>query len=297
MRIGFIGLGNMGFPMVRRLLAAGYDVFVCDKRDDTAEAAVDLGATALASPKAIADEADTVLASLPSLAASVDVAAGDDGVVEGARVRRFLDLSTVGSATARTVAEALCRRGIAALDCPVSGGVAGAQKGTLAVMVSGPRAEFDTVSPVLETIGTPIFVSEKPGAAQTMKLVNNMLAATALATTAEAVVMGVKAGLDAQVMIDVLNAGSGGSHASRDKFPRAVLPRAFDYGFATGLMVKDVRLYLEEAAVLGVSTEITEAVGRVWESVLREQGPESDFTCVVKPIEAAAGVIVEGNPN
>jgi 3-hydroxyisobutyrate dehydrogenase-like beta-hydroxyacid dehydrogenase len=177
----------------------------------------------------------------------------------------------------------------------VSGGVAGAQKGTLAVMVSGPRAEFDTVFPVLETIGTPIFVSEKPGAAQTMKLVNNMLAATALATTAEAVVMGVKAGLDAQTMIDVLNAGSGGTHASRDKFPRAVLPRTFDYGFATGLMVKDVRLYLEEAAALGLSTEITEAVGRVWESVLRDQGPESDFTCVVKPIEAAAGVIVEGN--
>ena len=294
MKLGFVGLGNMGFPMVRRLLAAGHEVIVCDKRREIIDAAAAFGARALASPKEIADEADTVLASLPSVAASIEVATGEDGVVGGAAVRRFVDLSTVGNRTAQTVAEALGRRGIAALDCPVSGGVAGAEKGTLAVMVSGPRADFDTVKHALTAIGRPIFVSEKPGAAQTMKLVNNMLAATALAATAEAVVMGVKAGLDAQVMIDVLNAGSGGTHASRDKFPRAVLPRTFDYGFATGLMVKDVRLYLEEAAALGVSTEITEAVGTVWESVLRTEGPESDFTCVVRPVEAAAGVRVEG---
>jgi 3-hydroxyisobutyrate dehydrogenase-like beta-hydroxyacid dehydrogenase len=294
MDIGFVGLGNMGFPMVRRLLGAGHQVAVCDKRREIVDAAVVLGARTHASPREVADQTDTVLASLPSLAASIDVAAGGDGVVHGARVRRFVDLSTVGSRTAQAVAEALACRGIAALDCPVSGGVAGAEKGTLAVMVSGPRAEFDAIAPVLEVIGRPIFISEKPGAAQTMKLVNNMLAATALATTAEAIVMGVKAGLDPQMMLDVLNAGSGGTHASRDKFPRAVLPRTFDYGFATGLMVKDVRLYLEEAAALGLPTEITEAVGRVWESVLRHEGPDSDFTCVVKPIEAVAGVIVEG---
>ena len=294
MDIGFIGLGNMGFPIVRRLLGAGHQVVICDRRSEIADAAAALGARSVATPREIADQVDTVLASLPSVAASIDVATGDDGVVAGGRVRRFVDLSTVGSRTARTVAEALARRGIAALDSPVSGGVAGAEKGTLAVMVSGPRADFDAIAPVLEVIGRPIFVSEKPGAAQTMKQVNNMLAATALAATAEAVVMGVKAGLDAQVMIDVLNAGSGGTHASRDKFPRAVLSRTFDYGFATGLMVKDVRLYLEEAAALGLATEITEAVGRVWESVLHAEGPDSDFTCVVRPIEAAAGVIVEG---
>jgi 3-hydroxyisobutyrate dehydrogenase-like beta-hydroxyacid dehydrogenase len=292
MDIGFVGLGNMGFPMARRLLGAGYEVLVCDIRDDVVAAAVAAGARAMASPREIAGHTETVLASLPSLQASIDVATGPDGVVHGDRVRRYVDLSTVGSRTARHVADALAARDIAAFDSPVSGGVAGAEKGTLAVMVSGPLAQFDEIRPVLEAIGRPIFVSEKPGAAQTMKLVNNMLAATALATTAEAVVMGVKAGLDPEVMIDVLNAGSGGTHASRDKFPRAVLPRTFDYGFATGLMVKDVRLYLEEAAELGLPTEIATTVGRVWESVLREEGAESDFTCVVKPMEAAAGVIV-----
>jgi 3-hydroxyisobutyrate dehydrogenase-like beta-hydroxyacid dehydrogenase len=295
MQVGFVGLGNMGFPMARRLLAAGHDVVVCDKRAEVVAEAVSLGAREMGSPKEIADHAETVLASLPSPAASVEVATGTDGVAHGDRVRRFVDLSTVGSKTARDVARELGRRGISALDSPVSGGVAGAEKGTLAVMVSGPRAEFEVVAPALEAIGRPIFISEKPGAAQTMKLVNNMLAATALATTAEAMVMGVKAGLDAHVMIDVLNAGSGGTHASRDKFPRAVLPRTFDYGFATGLMVKDVRLYLDEARELGLSTDIADAVAALWENTMTVEGPNSDFTSVVKPIEEAAGVVVGGS--
>src|SRR6185295_20214987 len=134
----------------------------------------------------------------------------------------------------------LPRGGIVAIDSPVSGGVGGAEKGTLAVMVSAPRAEFELLMPVYETIGRPFYLGDKPGSAQTMKLVNNLLAATGLIATCEAVAMGVKAGLDAAVMIEVLNAGSGATHASRDKFPRSILPRTFDYGFATGLMVKDV---------------------------------------------------------
>jgi 3-hydroxyisobutyrate dehydrogenase-like beta-hydroxyacid dehydrogenase len=101
-------------------------------------------------------------------------------------------------------------------------------------------------------------------------------------------------GKDAEVMIDVLNAGSGATNASRDKFPRSILPRTFDYGFATGLMVKDVRLYLDEAQELGVSMEVAEAVARLWEIVIQELGPDSDFTAAIKPIERAAGVVVGG---
>ena len=106
--------------------------------------------------------------------------------------------------------------------------------------------------------------------------------------------MGVKAGLDPAVMIDVLNAGSGATSASRDKFPRAILPRTFDYGFATGLMLKDVRLYLDEANALGVPVDVAEAVGRLWEVAARDEGPDSDFTAVIKPFEKAAGVTVGG---
>jgi 3-hydroxyisobutyrate dehydrogenase-like beta-hydroxyacid dehydrogenase len=122
-----------------------------------------------------------------------------------------------------------------------------------------------------------------------------MLAANVLVATAEVVVMGVKAGLDPDVMIEVLNAGSGATSASRDKFPRAILPRTFDYGFATGLMVKDVRLYLDEAKALGAPVDVAEAVGGLWEVAVRDQGPDSDFTTVIKPIEKAAGVTVGGD--
>lgn len=294
MEIGFIGLGNMGFPMAARLIEAGYPLTVFDTRPEIVAAAVELGAQAASSPRDVADRAETVLASLPSVQASRDVATGPDGVIEGRRVKRFVDLSTVGSRAARQIQAQLAERGIAMLDSPVSGGVAGATKGTLALMVSGPCDEFDLIEPVLTRLGTPFFVDTKPGAGQTMKLVNNLLAATALATTCEVIVMGVKAGLDPSVMIDVINAGSGATNASRDKFPNSILPRSFDYGFATGLMVKDVRLYLEEATALGLSPEVAAAVGRLWELVMREQGPDSDFTSAIKPIEAAAGVIVDG---
>jgi 3-hydroxyisobutyrate dehydrogenase len=294
MDLGFIGLGNMGFPMASRLIAAGYRVVVYDTRTQVVEAAAALGAEAAASVKAVGDHADTVLASLPTPAVSEEVATGPGGIVDGGRVRRYVDLSTVGSQVAQHNHRLLAERGIAALDSPVSGGVAGAEKGMLALMVSGPRDDFDAVVPVLEAVGRPIFVGDKPGAGQTMKLANNLLAATALAATAEVMVMGVNAGLDPQVMIDVLNAGSGGTHASRDKFPRSVLPRTFDYGFATGLMVKDVRLYLQEAESLGTPTPIAAAVRTLWEDVMAQQGSDSDFTCVVKPFEAAAGVVVDG---
>lgn len=292
MEIGFIGLGNMGAPMAIRLLDAGHQLVVYDTRPAAVEEFVALGARAATSPKEIADRVETVMTSLPSLAAAVAVATGADGILDGQRVRRLIDLSTVGAQTAADIDTRLAERGIARIDCPVSGGVGGARKGTLALMVSGPAAEVDVARPVLEVLGTVFFIGERPGAAQTMKLANNLLAATTLAATSEAVVMGVKAGLDPAVMIEVFNAGSGATHASRDKFPRAVLPRTFDFGFATGLMVKDVRLCLAEAASMGLSMDIAEAVGRVWELALTETGPDSDFTAVVKPIEAAAGVTV-----
>ena len=290
--IGFIGLGNMGWPMMTRLVAAEFRVVVFDVREDVVAKAIELGARPAASVHEVAERVETVLASLPTPQVSEAVVAE---LATGSKVRRFVDLSTVGGAAAQRNHEVLAARGVAALDSPVSGGMNGATAGTLAVMVSGPRAEFDLLSSVFDVLGRAIFVSEQPGAAQTMQLINNLMAATTLAATAEVMVMGVKAGLDADVMIDVLNAGSGGTHASRDKFPRAVLPRTFDYGFATGLMAKDVRLYLDEATALGLPVEMAETVQRIWEQTLRTEGAESDFTSVVKPMEQVAGVIVKGD--
>jgi len=294
MEIGFIGLGKMGYPMARRLIEAGHQLTVFDTSKQAIDRLVALGAQAAASPKDIADRCESVLASLPSLQASLDVAAGAGGVIEGSRVKRFVDLSTVGSQMATKIHGLLAKKNIVQIDCPVSGGVGGAEKGTLAVMVSGPRADCELLRPALGVIGKVFFIGEKPGSAQTMKLANNFLSATAMVATSEAVVMGVKSGLDPAVMIDVINAGSGMNTASRDKFPRAVLPRSFDFGFATGLMVKDVRLCLDEMKSLGLSMEVAEAVGRLWETVIRDMGAESDFTSAIKPIENAAGVVVGG---
>jgi len=294
MDIGFIGLGNMGFPIARRLVEAGHSVVAFDTRAEVVDRLVARGASAASSARDVADRAETVMASLPSLQASRDVAAIVSG---GSRVRRFVDFSTVGQQTAIEIHDLLAKNGIVAVDSPVSGGVGGAEKGTLAVMVSAPRADFDLLAPAYESVGRAFYLGDKPGSAQTMKLVNNMLAATGLIATCEAVAMGVKAGLDATVMVDVLNAGSGATNASRDKFPRSILPRTFDFGFATGLMVKDVRLYVQEAKALGVSMEVAEAVARLWEVVIDELGPESDFTAAMKPIEQAAGVVVGGTPN
>jgi 3-hydroxyisobutyrate dehydrogenase-like beta-hydroxyacid dehydrogenase len=292
MDIGFIGLGNMGAPMARRLIAAGHRLTVYDTRPEPVQELVQLGATAATSPRDVADRVETVMASLPSLQISEAVSLGPDGIVHGRRVKRAIDLSTTGSRVAAKIAAGLAEKNIVQIDCPVSGGVGGAAKGTLAVMVSGPKADVDLVKDALAVFGTVFVIGEKPGMAQTMKLANNVLSATTMAATAEAVAMGVKAGLDPAVMIDVINAGSGRSRASDQKFPQSILPRTFNYGFATGLMLKDVRLAVAEAKELGVPNEVISKVLDAWETTNKEYGADSDFTSIVKMIETRAGVIV-----
>jgi hypothetical protein len=292
MDIGFIGLGNMGQPMARRLIAAGHKLIVFDTRNDAVAPLVALGAQLASSPADVADRVETVMASLPSLQISEKVALGEGGVIQGKRIKRFIDLSTTGATVAAKIAAVLAKKNIVQIDCPVSGGVGGATKGTLAVMVSGPKAEIDLVKDVLAVFGKVFVIGEKPGMAQTMKLANNFLSATAMAATSEAVAMGVKAGLDPAVMIDVINAGSGRTTASDGKFPQAILPRTFNYGFATALMLKDVRLCVEQAKSLDVPNSVMSAVLDQWETTNKEFGGDSDFTAIVKMVEQRAGVIV-----
>ena len=290
MEIGFIGLGNMGGPMSRRLVEAGHKLTVFDVRKDAMEPLVNLGATAARSPGDVADRVETVMTSLPSLDIGKRVVAGDDGIIRGNRVRRYVDLSTTGSKAAIETAEIMKQRGIVQIDSPVSGGVAGAEKGTLAVMVSGPREEIEEIRPALEVFGKVFVCGERPGLAQSMKLANNFLSATGMAASCEAIAMGVKGGLDPALMVEVINAGSGMNTGTTQKFPRSVLPGTFDYGFGMGLMVKDVRLFLAEAEMFGIPTEVASAVGRIWEKALKENGADSDFTTIAKTVEQAAGV-------
>jgi 3-hydroxyisobutyrate dehydrogenase-like beta-hydroxyacid dehydrogenase len=245
-----------------------------------------------ASAREVGDAAGIVFASLPSPQILEKVVLGDDGIAAGKAVRIFIDISTTGPRMAAKIAESLALRNIAMIDAPVSGGLTGARNGTLAVMVSGPLATFEAVRPIIENFGKIFFMGEIQGAAQTMKLANNLLAAAAIAVSSEAVVMGVKAGLDPKVMLDVINASSGRNSATEDKFPKSVLPRTFDFGFATGLSFKDVRLCVDEAEAMGVPMVVGSAVRQMLSVTNQLYGPDSDFTCMVKTVESWAHVEV-----
>ena len=292
MDIGFIGLGQMGFHMARRLVEAGHGLVVFDTRREAVERLTALGAKAAGSPREIADVVETVMVSLPTPDVVLAVATGPGGVIEGKRVRRFVDLSTTGAVMAKRICETLKGRNIVQIDCPVSGGVTGAAKGTLALMASGPRAEINAIEPALAAIGKIFFISERPGAGQTMKLCNNFLSAAAMTATSEAMVMGVKAGLDPRIMLDVINSGSGRNTATEDKFGRVVLPRTFNLGFTVGLMTKDLKLCLGEGKALGVPMQVAEAVTQLLQTACDENGPDKDLTTVVQPVERRAGVEV-----
>jgi 3-hydroxyisobutyrate dehydrogenase-like beta-hydroxyacid dehydrogenase len=292
--VGFVGVGRMGGPMVNRLLDAGHAVCVFDTSREAVAPLADRGAMAAASAHDVASRAAVVMMSLPTPAVVQGVSLGDGGILSGSAIKTLIDLSTTGPSVASVVARGAAERGVAWVDSPVSGGVAGATKGTLAVMVSCTKATFAEVDPLLKTFGKTFHVGEKPGLAQVAKLVNNLLAAAALVVSSEGVALGVKAGLDAKTLIDVINAGSGRNSATQDKFPRSILPGTFDFGFATGLSYKDVRLCVDEAEAYGVPMIVGAAVRQMMAVTNAKFGPASDFTSIARVIEEWAGVEMRG---
>lgn len=293
--VGFIGVGRMGGAMATRLLDAGYLLCVYDVSVEATKPFSARGARIAASPAEVASKAEIVLVSLPTPDIVREVALGSNGgVVNGSKVRLMVDLSTTGPGVATEVAAKLAEKHIGLVDAPVSGGVTGAKAGTLAVMVSCPKKTFEEIEPLLTTFGKTFFTGEKPGLAQTAKLANNLLAATALVASSEALAMGVKAGLHPKVLIDIINASSGRNSATQDKFPRAILPRTFDFGFATGLSYKDVRLCVEEAEAMGVPMVVGGAVREMLAITKARFGAESDFTHIAKVLEEWSGVEIKG---
>jgi 3-hydroxyisobutyrate dehydrogenase-like beta-hydroxyacid dehydrogenase len=292
--LGFVGVGRMGGLMAGRLLDAGHTITAFDVSEAALAPLVARGVRRAGSPAEVASAAELVFASLPTPPIVQQAALGEQGLIKGDKIKIFVDVSTTGPRVAGVVAKGLAERGIVAVDAPVSGGLAGARNGTLAVMVSCPQATYAEIEGVLKNFGKLFFVGEKPGLAQTMKLANNLLAACALAISSEAIVMGVKAGLDPKTMIDVINVSSGRNSATQDKFPRAVLPRTFDFGFATGLSYKDVCLCLDEAEGLGVPMIVGSAVRQLLAVTNALYGPDSDFTSICRSVEQWAKVEVRG---
>jgi len=288
-RIGLIGTGRMGGPMAERLLNAGHRLVIFDTNTAAVQPLVARGAALAKSALDVANQAETVMASLPTPDVVCQTIIRPAGAIEGSRIRNFIDLSSTGATATAEISTALTARNIKSLDAPVSGGVAGARNGKLTVMVSGPRALFDEVQPVLALFGRVLFVGEKPGLAQTLKLANNLMSAAAIAITAEALAFGVKAGLDPTVMLDVINTSSGRNTASMDKFPNHVLTRGFDFGFSAGLSFKDVRLCLEEAEDLGVPMLLGTVVRQMLSITCNTYGFDTDCTSVARIVEGWSG--------
>ena len=291
---GFAGVGRMGALMAPRLLSAGHAVYVFDISKDAMTAMEKLGAKSAASIADLANQSETIFLSLPNPEIVNGAALGKDGLIDGNKVKRVVDFSTIGPRMAGIVATALAAKNIIYVDAPVSGGLKGAREGTLAVMVACPHAVFAELEPILKTFGKPFHLGEVAGQAQTMKLANNLLAAAAIALTSEAMVMGVKAGLNPKVMLEVLNTSTGRNSATQDKFPRAILPGTFDFGFATGLSYKDVKLCIDEAEAMGVPMVCGAAVRQMLAVTNAMFGADSDFTSICKVVESWAGVEVRG---
>ncbi|WP_230580945.1 NAD(P)-dependent oxidoreductase [Bordetella holmesii] len=284
----------MGAPIARRLLDSGRDLVVFDVSKDKLDEYAVLGAQIAASPADVASRAELVMVSLPTPDVVRQVALGPEGIIAGDKVRIYVDLSTTGPKAAQEVGAALATRNIVAIDSPVSGGVGGAIAGTLALMVSGNPDVVKQVIPALSEFGKPGIVGTEVGQGHSLKLTNNLLSATHLAITAEAMVLGVKAGLDPDVMLAIINTGSGRNAATEERFPNHVLNRSFNNGFANALMRKDVRLCLDMAETLQVPLWVGTAVDRLWMQTVLQVGASQNSTTIVQTLEQWTGVEVRG---
>ncbi|HTZ86760.1 MAG TPA: NAD(P)-dependent oxidoreductase [Solirubrobacteraceae bacterium] len=288
--LGLLGLGAMGSRIAARLLAGGWALSVHDPNERAVAAALALGAERCDSATQVAERAEVVLLSLPTPEVVREVAGQ---LSRGGATRICVDLSTTGPAVSREVAESLAATGIALLDAPVSGGIAGAEAGTLTVMAAGRDETLAAVRPLLDELARNVFhVGAEPGLGQLAKVINNLLSATALVASGEAVALGVKEGLDARVLLDVLNASSGRNSATAVKLPDAVLTRSFDVGFALSLMNKDVQICLREARAAGLDLPIGEAVADAFAEADARSAQGADCTEIVALIEQRSGTII-----
>lgn len=291
--LGFIGLGSMGGAMARRLIEAGHEVRVFDTSAGALQLAVSQGAHACASPCEVGDAAGIVFCCLPSPDISEQVAAQLNG---SAACQVLVEMSTVGRPAMQRIAAAAGSQ-IELLDCPISGGRPRAVDGTLSAIVAGPAALVERVRPLLDVLASKVFVvGPQAGQAQICKIANNAISISGMVVACEAVVMGVKAGLDPAVMIEVINASTGRNSATVDKFPRAILPRSFDYGGPISIGTKDLGLYVDEARAQGVSALAVSNVAQLWAMAEDRFGDRADMTMFIRMLEAWAGLGEDGRP-
>jgi 3-hydroxyisobutyrate dehydrogenase len=293
-RIGFIGLGNMGAPMARRLVGAGYKLVVADALAATVERFVAEPANAgavgkSAGPEAIAKACRLIITMLPDGKVVREVLLGTNGLARHLGADSVvIDMSSSSPIGTRQLHADLAKLGIPLVDAPVSGGVKKAIDGSLAIMAGGDSAVVERCRKVLEPMGK-VFTTGGPGTGHAMKAMNNFLSAANLAVAAEAVIAGQRFGLDPATMISIFNASTGRNTGTDSKYPNNVLPRTFNSGFALGLMAKDLRLALEVAKASDAPVELLKTCASLWANAEKQLGGKADNTEVVRYLESLAG--------
>ena len=289
MRIGFLGVGNMGQPMAGKLLDGGHELWVRDISEDAMRPLLERQARRAGSPKALADACDTVVVSLPTLDTFRQTLLGPNGLLAGTSLKTLINTCTVGGPFLAEIGEACAARGVTVIDAPISGGVVGAKAGTLAVMVTGDPAKVAELTPVFRLWGPTVVVAgDKPGAAQIMKLTNNILFAVALVATSEAMTMATKGGIPPEAMLQVLNNGTGRNFMTTTLFPKAVMPGTFEFGATIDIIMKDVDLAIEQGEALGVPMWVCQAARLVIKHLAFQGHAEADLSRVAQFIATAA---------
>jgi 3-hydroxyisobutyrate dehydrogenase-like beta-hydroxyacid dehydrogenase len=286
MRIGCLGLGNMGQPMAGKLLDGGHELWVHDIREEAMLPLLDRQARRAGSAKELADTCETIVVSLPTLEIFRQVLSGPDGLLAGKAIRTLVNTCTVGVPFIREIESACIAADVTVIDAPISGGVAGAKAGTLAMMVSGNPVRVLDLIPVFKLWGQTVVVAgDRPGSAQIMKLTNNMLCAVAFVATSEAMTMSGKAGIPDDAMLQILNNGTGRNFATMHLFPQAILPRTFDFGATIEVLMKDVDLAIEQGEELGVPMWVSQAVRLVLKHGVFQGRAQQDLSRIVEIIE------------
>jgi 2-hydroxy-3-oxopropionate reductase len=280
----------MGQPMAAKLLDAGHSLTIFDISEPAMRPLLERQARRAASPRELGDRSEIVFVSLPTLAAFRAAVLGPNGLIHGGALKVLVNTCTVGVPFVKEVEEAMAARGVTVVDCPISGGPAGARAGTLSVMVSGAPEAIERVWPLISLWGSTLTVAgDKPGAAQVLKLTNNILFAVSLAATSEAFVMGAKGGLDPEVMVNAINARSGRNGATQTVIPTVVLDRSFDYGAALHILMKDIDLAIAQGEELGVPMWVCQTARLVYKHAIFQGSADDDISTLMRHVERDAG--------
>jgi len=285
-KLGFIGLGAMGQPMSKRLLEAGYQLVVYDLRPESIEALARQGAEGASSTQEVAEKCRKVITIVPNSEAVEKVILGPCGLLAGARPGDILmEMTSAYPPSTQKIHQSLSAKGVSMIDAPVSGGVVGAEAGTLSIMVGGEERIFEECRSILSVLGKNLFYMGGIGSGHAVKAINNFLSATTMAATSEAVIMAAKLGLSPQRVIEVLQVSTGRSYSSDFKFPKFVLPRTFNSGFALDLMYKDIDTVTRMAKEYKIPMFLANMVQQLFGCAIIHGGEGQDHTSIFTYLE------------